>query len=294
MCAICCAANPAPRPYIQQPRRNPMKIPRPQRTRFCSLLTLLLCLWRPSAPAERIPVRYAQGTIHGFLVLRSEDGRVLASGDSVQVVHGDQVTTHTLFTFKDGSTDDETTVFLQRGVFRLITDHHVQKGPFFPHPMDLLVDARGGQVTVRTTGKDGKEDVKTDHLSMPADLANGMVPMIIANLRSGASETTVPMLVTTPKPRLVKLVISSLGDANFSIGGASRKAIHYQIKIEIGGIAGMVAPLVGKAPPNIEIWMVGGQAPTFLREQGPTYEDGPIMTIEQTSPVWPDEPKAGA
>jgi hypothetical protein len=102
------------------------------------------------------------------------------------------------------------------------------------------------------------------------------------------------MVVTTPKPRLVKLVISSLGDETFSIGGSPRKAIHYEIKIEIGGIAGMVAPLVGKAPPNIELWIVGGQAPTFLKEQGPTYEDGPILTIEQTSAVWPDAPKAGA
>jgi hypothetical protein len=271
-----------------------MKIPLAQRLRFCFSLTLLLCVWRPSAPAERIPVRYTQGTIHGFLEMRSDDGHVLASGDSVQVVHGDQVTTHTLFTFKDGSTDDETTVFSQRGAFRLITDHHVQKGPFFPHPMDLLVDARSGQITTRTTGRDGKEEVKTEHLNMPADLANGMVSMIVTNLRSGAAQTTVPMVVTTPKPRLVKLVISSLGDETFSIGGSPRKAIHYEIKIEIGGIAGMVAPLVGKAPPNIELWIVGGQAPTFLKEQGPTYEDGPILTIEQTSAVWPDAPKAGA
>jgi hypothetical protein len=160
--------------------------------------------------------------------------------------------------------------------------------------MDLLVDARSGQITTRTTGKDGKEEVKTEHLNMPADLANGMVSMIVTNLRSGAAQTTVPMVVTTPKPRLVKLVISSLGDETFSIGGSPRKAIHYEIKIEIGGIAGMVAPLVGKAPPNIELWIVGGQAPTFLKEQGPTYEDGPILTIEQTSAVWPDAPKAGA
>src|SRR5579863_8654718 len=105
-----------------------------QRLRIRSLLPLLLCGFAlcaltPSAPAERIRVRYPQGTIHGFLQMRSEDGKVLASGDSVQVAHGDQVTTRTTFTFKDGSTDDETTVFSQRGAFRLITDRRVQKGP---------------------------------------------------------------------------------------------------------------------------------------------------------------------
>jgi hypothetical protein len=82
-----------------------------QRLRSWSLITMLVCTWRPSAQAEVIPVRHVEGTIHGFLELRSEDGRVLASGDIVQVVHGDRVTSHTLFNFKDGSIDDETTVF---------------------------------------------------------------------------------------------------------------------------------------------------------------------------------------
>jgi hypothetical protein len=212
----------------------------------------------------------------------------------VQTVHGDQVTSHTLFTFKDGSIDDETTVFSQRGAFRLITDHRVQKGPFFPHPMDVLIDTRSRQVTVRTTGKDGKEEVKTDHLELPPDLANGMVPLVIEHVRSGVAETTVPLLVATPKPRLVKLVISPRGEEPFAVVGSTRKAVHYEIKIDIGGIEGMVAPLVGKTPPNIELWIIGGQAPTFVREKGPIYPEGPIVTIELASPVWPDAQKQGS
>jgi hypothetical protein len=261
--------------------------------RFWLPITLLLCAWHVSARAERVPVRYAQGTIHGFLELRSEDGHVVAAGDIVQVAHGDLVTAHTLFTFKDGSVDDETTVYSQRGSFRLITDHHMQKGPAFPHPIDVLIDARSKQVTVRSSGKDDKEEVKTDHIDLPTDLANGMVPLIIANIRPGVAETTVPLLVTTPKPRLVKLVITSQGEEQFSVAGTPRKAIHYEIKIVIGGIAGMVAPIVGKAPPNIELWIIGGQAPTFVKEQGPIYPEGPVMTIELASPVWPDAARAG-
>jgi len=258
------------------------------------MLTLLLCAWLQIATAERVPVRYAQGTIHGFLQIRSEDGHILASGDIVQVAHGDQVTSHTLFTFKDGSVDDETTVFSQRGSFRLISDHHSQKGPSFPHPMDVLIDARSKQVTVRSTGKDGKEEVKTDHQDLPPDLANGMVPLLISNIRSGAEETTVPLLVATPGTRVVKLVVSSRGEEAFTVAGSAHKATHYEIKIEIGGLAGMVAPLVGKAPPNIDLWVIGGQAPTFVREEGPLYPEGPKVTIELASPVWPDAAKAGS
>jgi len=271
-----------------------MKTSRARIIRFWPLLAFLLFCFPPNAPADPVLVRNVQGTIHGFLELRSEDGHVLASGDAMQVVHGNRVTSHTLFTFKDGSVDDETTVFSQRHSLQLITDHHIQKGPFFPHPVDVLIDARSRQMTVRSIGKDGKEEVKTDHVDMPSDLANGMVALILANIRPGTAQTTVSMLVATPKPRLVKLVIVPGGEDTFSVAGASRKALHYEIKIEIGGIAGLVAPLIGKAPPNIELWIIGGVAPTFLREQGPLYEDGPIMTIQLASPAWPDVTKAGS
>ena len=264
-----------------------------QRLRSWSLITMLVCAWRPNAQAEVIPVRHVEGTIHGFLELRSEDGRVLASGDIVQVVHGDRVTSHTLFNFKDGSIDDETTVFSQHRTFHLITDHHIQKGPSFPHPMDVLIDSRSGQVTVRSTGKDGKEEVKTDHLGLPPDLANGMVPLVVENIRPDAPETKVSMLVATPKPRLVKLAISYRGEETFLVVGSPRKAIHYEIKIELGGVAGVVAPLIGKEPPNVQLWISGGQAPTFVKEQGPIYPEGPMMTIQLASPVWPDSPKSG-
>jgi len=39
-------------------------------------------------------------------------------------------------------------VFSQRLNFRLISDRHIQQGPAFPHPTDLLIDASTGQVAV--------------------------------------------------------------------------------------------------------------------------------------------------
>jgi hypothetical protein len=264
-----------------------------QRLQFLFLIIIVACALRRSAQAEPIPVRHVEGTVHGLLELRSDDGHVLASGDNVQVVHGDQVISHTLFSFKDGSIDDETAVFSQHRTFHLISDHHIQKGPSFPHPMDVFIDSKSGQVTVRSTGKDGKEQVIVEHVAIPPDLANGMVPLAVENIRPGAPGTAVSMLVATPKPRMVKLVISNRGEETFSVVGSPRKAIHYEIKVELDGVAGKVAPLIGKAPPNIQLWTIGGQAPTFVREQGPIYPEGPMMTIQLAGPVWPDSPKSG-
>ena len=271
----------------------PMNILFVKRLRICFVILMLFWALQPTAKADPVLVRSVAGTIHGFLELRSEDGQVVASGDSFQVVRGNRVTSRTVFHFKDGSIDDETTVFSQRHTFQLISDHRIQKGPSFPHPTDVLINAQTGEVTVHSTAKDGKEEVKTDHLDLPPDLANGLVPVMLQNLPSTAPVTTVSMVVVTPKPRLVKLVITNIGDDKCFVAGSSRTAIRYDIKVNLGGVAGVVAPIIGKAPPDIQIWTIGGDATTFARERGPLYPEGPMMTIQLASPTWPDTPKPG-
>ena len=91
--------------------------------------------------ADPVPVRHPQGSAHGFLALKTVEGTCIAIGDATQIVHGDRVTSRVTFRFRDGSIDDDTTVFSQRGVFRLISDHHIQRGPTFPKPIDVLIDA---------------------------------------------------------------------------------------------------------------------------------------------------------
>jgi hypothetical protein len=270
-----------------------MKSSPAERFRCWSVIALLICALQPRASTEPIPVRHIEGTVHGFLVLRSKEGRVLAVGDLFQVVRGDRVTSRLVFRFKDGSVDDETTVFSQRGNFQLITDHHIQKGPSFPQPMDLSIDVPSGQVTVRSTGKDGKEEVRSEHLDLPPDLINGLILSVSKNIRPQTTETKVSMVVATPKPRLVKVAISPRGEEPFSLVGSQRKAMRFVLKIELGGVAGVVAPLIGKAPPEIQIWISGGQAPAFVREEGPFYQGGPVWTIQLTSPAWPDLPQSG-
>jgi hypothetical protein len=68
------------------------------------------------------------------MVARSEDGKTIASGEFSQVVQGDEVTMRLTFRFVDGSIDDETTTYRQQGRFRLVRNHHIQKGPFFTKP----------------------------------------------------------------------------------------------------------------------------------------------------------------
>jgi len=240
------------------------------------------------APAEPVHVRHPEGTLHGFLSLTTEQGQVLANGDLIEIVRGDRVTSRLTFHFKDGSLDEETTVFTQRGVFRLISDHHIQHGPYFPTQLDMNIDVAKGTVVTRSKGKDGKEQVSTDNMKLPPDLYNGLVTPVVKNLQTDAPETKVSMIVATPKPRIVTLAMSPLGPAPFSVDGFERKALQYEIKIELGGVVGLIAPVLGKAPPNIYMWIEGGEVPVFLRETGPLFEGGAVLTISLVGPGWPD------
>src|SRR5258705_5324357 len=113
--------------------------------------SLVLCaslLWPCVLRGQTGAVRRPEGLLHVFLTLKTLQGTPLADGELIQTPRGDQVTTRLVFHFKDGSLHEETSVFSQRQRFRLITHHLVQKGPAFPQPLDMSIDAATGSVTV--------------------------------------------------------------------------------------------------------------------------------------------------
>jgi hypothetical protein len=243
---------------------------------------LLLCV---AIEADPMPVRHVQGYIHGFLVLKDMDDKVLASGDLVQLPAGNRVTDTLSLHFADGSLYEETSVFSQNRVYRLLSYKQVMKGPSFKTQETLSLDA-GGNVNIQYTDKDGKQKTVTDKLSLPTDLANGILPTLLTDADPKA-ETTLSMVVSTPKPRIVKLKVSASGQDSYSVGGSGAKATHYIVDIDIGGATGVAAKVVGKQPPPTNMWVAAGDAPVFLKSQGQLYEDGPIWRIELASPVWP-------
>jgi hypothetical protein len=242
-------------------------------------------------PPQLFSVRHLEGLLHGFLVLRSQQGEVLANGESIQTNLGNRVSIHVFFHFKDGSVSDETTVFSQRRTFRFLSDHLIQKGPAFKRPLDVMIDGAKSQVTVRYTD-DGKEKVSTEHIDVPPDLGNGLVITLLKNLPPNSQRITIPYLAATPKPRMVKLEITPQGEDPFAVGELTRKVTHYLVKVQIGGVAGVVAPLVGKQPPDIHLWVLGGNAPAWIRSEGPLCDECPIWRVELVSPAGPkDAPK---
>lgn len=256
--------------------------------RRSTLIFLVVSFLTARGLAEPIRVKHVEGAIHGFMLLRTEDGKAIAVGDLDQTVQGGRVTEDLKFHFTDGSIYEEKTVFSQRGTFRVLSDHFIEKGPAFKKPIEVWIDCPAGKVKVREMedGKDkDKDKITTHHLDIPADLANGIVTILIKNFPDDA-QRTVTMLAVTPKPRIVKLVITPETEDTFSVGGTKYKAKEYSGKVQIGGVAGAVAPAVGKQPPDSHFWIFKGEAPLFLKSVGPISAGTPVWQIELASPTW--------
>jgi hypothetical protein len=253
-----------------------------------STLAIGLLALAASAPAPQfVRVRYPPGSLHGFLTVRALDGTIVGDGDLVQTVSGDRVTGHTTFRLHDGSVNDETAVFSTRGSFRLVSYTLVQRGAAFEHPLTLEIAMATGKVVVRSQDEHGAEKVDEQTMKLPPDLANGLLITLLQNVAPGDLPLTVPMLVATPGVRIVTLVATNAGSAPFETGRTKHSAIDYFVKTNIGGIAGVVAPLVGKAPPDVHVWILPGAAPAFVKSEAPLAAGGQVLRTELASPEWP-------
>jgi hypothetical protein len=239
--------------------------------------------------AEPIPVRCPQGSAHGFLVVKTLEGKRIATGDVAQTIRGYRVISRVVFRFRDGSIDDETTVFSQREVFRLISDHHIQRGPSFPKPINVFIDATSGEIT--SHDRDGR--ITHEHLEIPADVSNGLPPNLLLNILPSTGETKLSFVAPTAKPRLITVSVKPVGQVPFTIGGTSRKATDFALHVELGGLTGVIAPMIGKQPADYHIWILEGTAPAFIRETGQLYEGGPVWCIEQISPTFSQPSRSG-
>lgn len=251
---------------------------------FLSLLSTLF-LATTIAGADPVRVRYPEGSVHGYLALRSLDGRLLAAGDLTQTVQHGRLTSRLIYRFKDGSIDEDTAVFTQNGTFRLISDHRIQKGPMFQKPTELTIKTQTGEVTVRYT-ENGKEKVETTHMDLPDDLSNGILLDVVKNIPAEAAETKISYVAATPKPRLIKLSLKSDGTERFRSAGRINHAHRFVIHADLGGITGLIAPMLGKAPADSYAWVSGDEVPAFIRSESPLYLGGPMLRTELVSPVW--------
>ena len=121
-------------------------------------------------------------------------------------------------------------------------------------------------------------------MDLPPDVSNGLPPNLLLNIPPGTPETKIAYIAPGKKARVIHLSIKPTGTQSFRIGAFRRKATDFTIHVELGGVAGVVAPIIGKQPSDYHFWLQDGVPPVFIREEVPLYEGGPIWRLEQISP----------
>jgi hypothetical protein len=249
------------------------------------LLALVALGATVTAHAAPVKVRLPEGVARGPLVLTTLDGQAIAHGELVQRSHGSRIDSRLNFVFKDGSVWDEQLTFSQDRVFRLETYKLVQRGPSFP-TTEVEFDRRDGRFKARTqTRKDAELKEASGPLEMPADVYNGMALTLLKNLANGEAGTG-QMLVFTPKPRLIRMDLVREGEDDVQLGPLGLKAIRYLVKLDVGGVAGVLATVLGKDPPDGRYWLLAGDVPAFVRFTGATYLNGPVWRLESATVRW--------
>jgi hypothetical protein len=233
-----------------------------------------------------ISVRFVEGSVHGFVELRTADGSPLAGGDLIQSVRDRGMESRLVFHFPDGSVFEETVAFSQDRVFAMQTYRLVQRGPVFSTDLDATLSRSGAYIVTARSHRDGEEHRYTGTLDLPPDVSNGLVITFAKNLAAGATET-VHMVAFTPQPRLIGLEFAPSGSQRVLVGRYAETAIRFTLTPRLGPLLGLFARVMGKVPPDSHIWIVGGDAPAFVRFEGPLYTSGPVWRIDQTTPVWP-------
>jgi hypothetical protein len=142
---------------------------------------------------------------------------------------------------------------------------------------------------VRWVDDDGKEQTVDEHMDLPADVSNGLIPVLLKNIPPSREKTTVSMVAVTPKPRLVQLEITPRGEEPFSTAGHQRKATHFVLKVSVPGAVGVLASMLGKIPEDSHFWVLEGEAPTFVRGETPLFSGEAVWRLDLGCPSWPSD-----
>src|SRR5678815_258666 len=237
---------------------------------------------RSDPDSHPVPVRYAEGMVHGFLHLSTASGKPLASGDLIQVPRERHIESRMIFHFADSSYFEETVTFTQHDVFRMQSYHLVQRGSAFSADLDASLDANGHYRVTARPHDGGDTEHHEDTLNLPSDVANGLPIVLLKNLKPGETHT-VHLVAFTPKPRLIELEMTPVGESHVLNGDEREHVVEYALKPKLGFSTGIFSSILGKTPPDSYVWIVTDEVPAFMRFEGPLYM-GPAWRIDLAAP----------
>jgi hypothetical protein len=231
-----------------------------------------------SLSAGGVPTRWVEGTLRGFPVVRTPDGRAIADGSLIQSIENGKLHAQAVYDFRDGRRIREETVLEQHPLLRQLSwSWEEQRGKDVVR--SYSVDLTTGHATVRKHGSDGV-DSWDDHLDGTKGAFVGVgfmyaVKNLTQRLDDG-EKIGLTAVVFTPKPRTVTVTISRDEVGELTMAGRKLPAERYVIHPEVPWIARLFV----KAPDQY-LWFYRPPPPMFLRADIPLAEpNDPMIRIE--------------
>jgi len=238
------------------------------------------------ADADPVAVRFIEGVTRGFLTVSGVDGKSLGQGDIAQIAHPGYVESRMVLRLHDGSLHDETVTFTQNKVFKLGRLKLIQKGPSFPEPSEISLDAASGEYLVKAfPGDRSREKIHQGKLEVPPDTYNGMIVTVLRNLPRGAG-ASVHYIAFTPKPYVIELDLRPQGAQKVRVGEESRGVTRYDLVARMGFLLRLGASILGKTPGPQQCWILADPVPAFVGcEAALASVGGPHWRIGLASPA---------
>jgi hypothetical protein len=236
--------------------------------------------------ADPVAVRFIEGVTRGFLLVSGADGKPLGQGDIQQVAHPGHVESRMILRLRDGSLHDETVTFTQNKVFRLGHFKLVQKGPAFPEPAEISLDAATGEYLVKTyPGDASREKIQRGTLEVPSDTYNGLIVTVLRNLPHGAG-ANVHYVAFTPEPYVISLDLRPQSAQKVRVGDETRAVTRYELVPRMGFLLRVGASILGKTPGPQPCWILADPVPAFVGcEAAMASIAGPPWRIGLVSPA---------
>lgn len=238
------------------------------------------------AAADPVAVRFVEGVTRGFLLVSAMDGKPLGQGDIQQIAHPGHVESRMIFRLRDGSLHDETVTFTQNKVFKLGRFKLVQKGPSFPEPSEISLDAASGEYLVKVfPGDKGREKIHRGTLEVPPDTYNGLIVTVLRNLPRGAA-ASVHYIAFTPKPYVIALDLLPQSAEKVRVGDETRAVTRYELVARMGFLLRLGASIIGKTPGPQHCWILADPVPAFVGcEAALASVNGPHWRVGLASPA---------
>jgi len=243
-------------------------------------------------PAQAVPLRWPEGTLRGFPVVRDASGRQIANGTLTQWIEDGKLHVTGTYDFEDGRVVEEQTVLQQHPeLAQLRWSWEERKGTEVLR--SYSIDFITGHAVVHKRGEDDRED-QLDDARKPGHAFAGVgfmyaVKNLIPDLEKGG-EIELTAVAFTPKPRTVTVSVRRDQEGSLAMGGrtlgAERFVVHPQIPLAF------IAKLFVKAPDQY-LWFYRPSPPAFLRADIPLAEPSdPIIRIEVIAGPRPSEPQS--